>query len=89
MENDDNDLLRKILKNQQLMQRDMDTVKKDTGTIKRAIYGDPDNLVSGLIHRQVEDEVRIKRLEDVKKKFLWVASGVIIAFEAIKQFVFK
>lgn len=66
----------------------MKEVKKDTHTIKRAIYGDPDNLVSGLIHRQVEDENRIRRLEDVKKKFLWTAGGVIVALEIIHQMFF-
>jgi hypothetical protein len=85
----DQDLLHKIIKNQELMQRNMSKVMDDTGTIKRAIYGDPDNLVSGLIHRQVEDENRIKKLEDIKKKFVWVAGGFIIAFEVVKAFIFR
>ncbi len=85
----ENELLQKIIKSQEALRLDMVEVKKDTSTIKRAIYGDPDNLVSGLIHRQVEDENRIKRLEDMKKKILYVTGTLIVVFKVVELVIFR
>lgn len=84
----DNDLLQKILDNQKQLHLEMKEVKKDTSTIKRAIYGDPDNLVSGLIHRQVDHGNRIKTLENMRLKIVYVTGGFIIALKAIELIFF-
>ena len=83
------DDIQKILTLLEDNQKDLRELKRDTTTIKRAIYGDPDNLVSGLIHRQIEDENKIRRLDEFKKKFVWVALGFLAAIEAIKTFLFR
>lgn len=86
---EDKELLQKILDNQKQLHLEMKAVKQDTNTIKRAIYGDPDNLVSGLIHRQVEHGNRIKALENMRLKIIYASGGFVIALKAIEVIFFR
>ena len=65
-------------------------VKTELATIKRGVYGDPDNKVPGLMDRQVEDERRITALEEEQKKqriqkktAMWVLGIVATAVQAV------
>lgn len=65
-------------------------VREELATIKRGVYGDPDNKVPGLMDRQLEDERRIKVIEDerkaeaVKKKtILWIGGSIVAAFQTL------
>lgn len=64
-------------------------VKEELATIKRGVYGDPENKVSGLMERQLEDERRISDLEEYNKKeqlqkktILWVIGVMFTALQA-------
>lgn len=65
-------------------------VKKELDDIKRGVHGDPANKVPGLIDRQLEDERRIKDIEDkmkedaVKKKTaMWIVGILWAGLQAI------
>lgn len=64
-------------------------IQTDVGSISRAIYGDHVNKVPGLIERQIQDELEIKRLKDAKKKFIWAATGFVIALQVVEILILK
>jgi hypothetical protein len=78
----DQEAIQKILVLQKEMKEDMRALHKDTAKVMRAVYGDPDNLVDGLIHRQFEDEKEIASLKDHKKKATWIIVGFTAALQA-------
>lgn len=55
----------------------------EVAEIKRGVYGDEINKVPGLIDTDRSQHLRIKKLENLKNKFFWVASGVIVAAEGL------
>lgn len=64
--------------------------KAELSTIRRGVYGDPENKVPGLMDRQLEDEKRIGELEshnkkeDLQKKtILWVVGIVFTVIQAV------
>lgn len=69
---------------------EMLTMQKETlvqvSDISRAIYGDEKNKVPGLLERQSADEADIQKLKDAKKKFVWIASGILIAINGLMHF---
>lgn len=65
------------------VQGDLKSVKTDCHTIKRGMYGDKDNLVIGLMQRQLQDEIDIKKLKDNWKKVAWLTIGFTFAIELI------
>lgn len=62
-------------------------IETDVQTIKRGVYGDQQNKVKGLIQTDQEQHLRIKKLENVKSKVIWIGLGIILAFEAIIAFI--
>lgn len=56
-------------------------IETDIHTIKRGVYGDPENMVKGLIETDREQHIRIKSLENLKKKIIWVAIGAFSVIE--------
>lgn len=50
-------------------------------TIKRGVYGDAPNGVKGLIVTDQEQHIRIKKLEAIKNKAIWVIAGGTIVIE--------
>lgn len=52
-------------------------------TIKRGVYGDQPNKIKGLIETDREQHERIKKLENLKNKAIWVLAGAIGLFEGL------
>ena len=87
-----------IEENVSYLVKSFDALAIDVKTIKRGLYGDPDNKVIGLIERQDKDEIRLDALEaidrsqNLKKKWftglLVVATGIIEWFAHAKD-IFK
>jgi hypothetical protein len=65
----------------------LNRMETEIQTIKRGVYGDQQNKVKGLIQTDLEQHVRIKKLEDVKKKAIWIAAGFILAVEGIMALI--
>ena len=70
--------------------------KTELSTIKRGGYGDPHNKVPGLMDRQMEDEKRIKALEEAKKQedqkrkiIIGIGTAVIAALQAIGVIIYE
>ena len=53
--------------NMNYLVKSVDHLTAEVKTIKRGLYGDPENEVPGLIARQVQDEKRLDILEAVYK----------------------
>lgn len=58
-------------------------IEDDIHTIKRGVYGDEANGVKGLIETDREQHQRIKKLEEVKSKAVWVVAGGAGVFELL------
>jgi hypothetical protein len=56
---------------------------EDLETIKRGIYGDKQNGVPGLLQENKDQEERIKKLEELKKKGTYMVAGVTLAWPVI------
>lgn len=67
------------------MRQYQNEMKIEVATIKRGIYGDPDNFVKGLIEIDKEQHARIHDLEQTKAKALWVGGGVLVTVETAWQ----
>ena len=80
MSETENQKLDYLIRRFEVFERD---TREDLGKIKRACYGDPDNKQLGLIDRQIEDEKRIKSLEDHNKRMKWVGTGFFLALQSI------
>lgn len=65
------------------MHKSIKAIAVEVGTIKRGVYGDPDNKVSGLIDTDREQHKRIKSLEESRKKALFFGGGLVAAFEGL------
>lgn len=70
--------------------------KTELSTIKRGVYGDPDNKVPGLMDRQLEDERRIKALEESKKQedqkrkiLIGIGTAVVAVLQAIGVIIYE
>lgn len=66
------------------------TLKRMEGeihTIKRGVYGDEPNGVEGLIATDKKQHIRIKSLEDGRKKFVYFGLGVMGVIEIIIQVI--
>lgn len=57
----------------------------EIATIKRGIYGDPQNKVKGLIETDKDQEARIKSLEDDRKKVKWTAAGLVVGLQGLAE----
>jgi len=62
-------------------------MEEEIHTIKRGVYGDEPNQVKGLIQTDREQHLRIKKLEDGRRKFLYFGAGVLAVVEIIIQLV--
>jgi hypothetical protein len=69
------------------VQHDLKYVKSDCHTIKRGLYGDKDNLVLGLMQRQLNDEIEIRKLKDRWKKVTWITVGVVGTIEVVSLLI--
>lgn len=69
------------------VQKDVHSVKNDCYTIKRGMYGDKENLVIGLMQRQMQDELEIKKLQDKWKKVVWMVAGFVVAIEVVSLLI--
>ena len=58
------------------IESDMRIMKEELHQVKRGVYGDPANKTPGLIDTDISQHHRIKKLEEVKNKFLWTAGGI-------------
>ena len=68
----------------------VDSLSVDIKTIKRGLYGDPDNKVVGLIARQANDELRLDALEAVDKKELFKKkwfTGLLLAATGVVEWI--
>lgn len=65
--------------------RTLNRIEDEVHTIKRGIYGDEPNHVKGLIKTDAEQEERIVKLEDARKKTLWMIGGGLLVIEAVMQ----
>lgn len=52
----------------------------------RGVYGDEQNSVPGLIDTDKSQHQRIKSLEDLRKKVLWIGAGIMVALEGLWHF---
>lgn len=62
-------------------------IRDEVQEIRRGLYGDPVNKVRGLVQRQEEDEVRIDKLEEFRKRIIWVWGIVVTAVVALWELV--
>lgn len=67
----------------------IDKILKHVEKIDRGMYGDPDNMTPGVIERQLNDAIRIQRLEDSRKTQRYWIAGMITGLQAIWFFVIK
>jgi hypothetical protein len=65
----------------------VDEIKIEVDTIKRGIYGDQKNKVSGLIDRQDLDERRISAIEGNQKRFFAVLGMIGVAVQVALNLV--
>ena len=88
----ENSLIQQVLDNQESMREKVDTIDNNITSIHRAVYGDPQNKVIGLLDRQDEDEeIHKKILADIRPvvavhKFIWNKKfllGVLTALGAV------
>lgn len=70
--------------------------REELSQIKRGIYGDPANKVPGLMDRQIEDERRLKLIEEQlkaerirKNTLLWVGGIVWGLLSALFTAIYK
>lgn len=61
----------------------IDNLSEEVDVVKRGVYGDEKNSVPGLIQNSESQNKRIKVLEEIKKRFVWIAGGVLLVIEAI------
>lgn len=59
------------------------TMSAEVDTIKRGVYGDAANRVPGLIDTDREQHLRLKSLEETRKKALWAFGGAFGVFEGL------
>lgn len=62
---------------------------EDIDRINRGLYGDPDNKTPGLIERQLQDEQRLKKLEDDRKRQRYWTAGLVTGLQTIWFFLVK
>lgn len=62
-------------------------MENEIHTIKRGIYGDEPNGVEGLIATDKKQHIRIKSLEDGRKKFIYFGLGAMGVIEIIIQVI--
>lgn len=55
--------------------------------LNRGMYGDPDNGVKGLIKDNLDQEVRLKAVEDTQKKVKYWIAGFTVTVPVIIHFV--
>lgn len=55
--------------------------------LSRGMYGDPDNGVKGLIKDNQDQEERIKSLEELKKKGVYMIAGVTLTWPIIWHYI--
>lgn len=75
--------LESIAKTLDKIEIDMVIMQSELQSVKRGVYGDPTNKVSGLIDTDLSQHQRIKKLETVKNKFIWGGAGMIIVIELL------
>jgi hypothetical protein len=62
-------------------------VSEDMDELKRGLYGDPKNKVSGLIDRQTKSESDIKGIKTRNARLGWYGAGFITAINGIIYFI--
>ena len=88
----ENSLIQQVLDNQDDMRSKVDGIEDNIASIHRAVRGDPENNVLGLLDRQdLDEEVHKKILEEIRPlvavyKFVWNKKfllGVLTALGAV------
>lgn len=58
-------------------------IEHEVYTIKRGVYGDKENGKLGLIETDLQQHERLKKLEDFRKKAIYLGTGAIAVIEVL------